>query len=161
MPLRTRHPLSSDRSSTHCTRRGNGRSFPLLGSSGFLEIFICCTPGWTPGHQPGTWWSVETPDSASQGGHILNLPRERCWVESEVLCWLCIFLRVDVDIHNRSKERVILWGNWEGLCGVSRETWAQYVALRFWSCKSNRQDCRLNQIHSLGRHWVLTFLVET
>ena len=160
MPLRTRHPLFPDHSSTHCTWRGNGSSFPLLGSPGFLEIFISCTLGCTPGHQPGPRWSVGTQDSPSWGGHGLNLPRARCWVESGVLCWLCIFLRMGVAIHNRSKDRVISWENWEGLCGVSRETWAQYVALWFWSCKSKRQDWRLNQIHSLGRHWDLTFLVE-
>ena len=89
VPLRTRLPLFPDPSSTHFTWGGNDRSFPLLESPGFLEIFIYCTPGCTPGHQPGTRWSVETPDSASQGDHILNLPRARCLVESEVLCWLC------------------------------------------------------------------------
>ena len=61
------------------------------------------------------------------------------------------FLKVGIATHNRSKERMTSWGNWEGLCWVSREPLPLYVVLWLWPCKDKRQDWWLNQVQSLGR----------
>lgn len=88
-------------------------------------------------------WSESARSKMLSGvrGFVLTLPSSLGWV-------LPFTIGVKREWYHRKIGRAC-----EG--GPGRR--AQYVALWFWSCKGKRQDWKLNQIHSLGRHRDMTF----